>query len=62
MSYLTCPYCPSQAYPVNSVGANLTTSHMQIEVVMYRCTSRHTFFVEEEHEKPEPEIPSRCIE
>lgn len=42
-SHLTCPYCPSQAYPVKDMSAVLL-----LELVKYECPAHHTFYIEKE--------------
>jgi len=47
MAYLNCPYCPSQAFPVD------TELFMKIGMglELYRCVSKHEFYVKSESEK-----------
>jgi hypothetical protein len=55
MSYLSCPYCPSQAYPQETEPAIKLGMGLQL----FRCISKHEFYVKEEREKqiePEPDV------
>jgi hypothetical protein len=42
-SYLACPFCPAQAYPEGY--AELGYTEAGVELVRYRCTGKHIFFI-----------------
>jgi len=49
MAYLTCPFCPSQAFPVPTDK----TLELGFGLEKFRCISKHEFYVEKEREKEE---------
>ena len=48
MSYLNCPFCPAQAFPVIPEKGTL---QIRPDLVLYRCVSKHHFYVDKEREK-----------
>ena len=43
MAYLTCPYCPEQAYPQSTPNTRFASG-----LVLFSCSSQHEFYVEQE--------------
>ena len=46
-SYLTCPFCPAQAYPVPTDNMLKYGYGLQ----GYKCPARHVFYVEQEEDE-----------
>ena len=42
-SYLTCPWCPSQAFPKSSPGSTPYTGYL----LAYKCHAGHVFYIGE---------------
>lgn len=46
MSYLTCPYCPSQAFPVDDNFHTWVGGYKIFQPTQkFRCASKHEFFI-----------------
>lgn len=55
-SYLSCPFCPAQAYPLPPSAMERALGKVLKNLVMYRCPSNHEYYVKQNTARPGEDV------